>query len=100
MTSIRLGSSTTTPDRQGPGADRAQLQDAVLRGSEKMDQSPSSFPLARNSSTCPSPSSIMGSPLVHDELSSFYTPPQASLILEDESIRQQPRRALSGFWNY
>ena len=30
----------------------------------------------------------------------LYTPPPASLILEDESIRQQPRRALSGFWNY
>ena len=42
----------------------------------------------------------MRSPLIHDELSRFYTPPQASLILEDESIRQQPRRALSGSWHY
>src|SRR5271165_1833411 len=58
------------------------------RRKHQSGRSPSSFPLARNSSTCPSPSSAMRSPLVHDELSRFYTPPPASLILEDESIYQ------------
>ena len=35
------------------------------RGKHQSGQSPSSFPLARNASTCPSPSSATRSPLVH-----------------------------------
>jgi len=58
------------------------------RGKHQSGQSPSYFRLARNSSTCPSPSSATRSLLIHDELSRFYMPPPASLILKDESIYQ------------
>src|SRR5208283_753260 len=46
------------------------------------------------------PSPVIGSPLVHHWHARLYTTPQASFILEHESIRQQPTRALSSSWHY
>ena len=35
----------------------------------------------------------MRSPLIHDELSRFYTPPQASLISKDESYQARAQKS-------
>ena len=35
-----------------------------------------------------------GIPLVSHRHTTLYTPPQASLVMEDKSIRQEPTRAL------